>query len=438
MPINKLMYKSGEKKGKRRYKDGKPGWEIRVSIGELNYQTGTYERVSRTFYGTKKEAEREERRIKSDLEKGIRVKKQSETFSDFARAWHQTRIEAGKLAETSKNREATIVNTLCSYLGTVKLKDITPAMVERTYSDIRRDKSAALGHQYSESTMSKIHIVFSQIMKRAVLFDLIDRNPCERIEAPKCSASERRSLSKGNAIRLHDLLASDEAAAQEKMLRLLQNGDLDGHKLAYGLSSLSNICAVRFILATGVRRGEAFGLQWGSIDFKEVGGRLVGIVRVRQSLNANGNIVKTKTAAGNRALSMDSATAESLLALKEIQAREIARLGLTQTNETPVFCSCVGGWPNLQNFERWWRKWREENGFAGLKIHELRHTQATQLLANGVDVKTVQTRLGHANAAITLNWYAHAIPENDYKASALIGDLFASGDNQPKKSIGIA
>ncbi len=49
-------------------------------------------------------------------------------------------------------------------------------------------------------------------------------------------------------------------------------------------------------------------------------------------------------------------------------------------------------------------------------------TQATQLLANVVDVKTVQTRLGH----ITLNWYAHAVPENDQKAAQLIGDLFSS------------
>lgn len=56
----------------------------------------------------------------------------------------------------------------------------------------------------------------------------------------------------------------------------------------------------------------------------------------------------------------------------------------------------------------------------------MRHTQATQLLANGVDLKTVQDRMGHANGAITLNWYAHAIPENDQKAAQLVGDLFGA------------
>lgn len=58
-------------------------------------------------------------------------------------------------------------------------------------------------------------------------------------------------------------------------------------------------------------------------------------------------------------------------------------------------------------------------------FHELRHTQATQLLANGVDVKTVQNRLGHADASLTLNQYSHAIPDNDEKAAQLVGALFA-------------
>lgn len=54
----------------------------------------------------------------------------------------------------------------------------------------------------------------------------------------------------------------------------------------------------------------------------------------------------------------------------------------------------------------------------------MRHTQATQLLAQGVDVKTVQARLGHSDASLTLNWYAHAVPENDRAAADRLGELF--------------
>ncbi|MEG1827083.1 tyrosine-type recombinase/integrase [Gordonibacter sp.] len=86
----------------------------------------------------------------------------------------------------------------------------------------------------------------------------------------------------------------------------------------------------------------------------------------------------------------------------------------------------------VRGFQRWWRPWRTERGFEGLKFHELRHTQATQLLANGVDVKTVQNRLGHSDASLTLNWYAHAVPENDKKAADLVGNLFASKPVEPR------
>ncbi len=54
------------------------------------------------------------------------------------------------------------------------------------------------------------------------------------------------------------------------------------------------------------------------------------------------------------------------------------------------------------------------------------------LLANGVDVKTVQTRLGHANPSITLGWYAHAIPENDRAAADMLGNLFGNTDDEDK------
>ena len=87
---------------------------------------------------------------------------------------------------------------------------------------------------------------------------------------------------------------------------------------------------------------------------------------------------------------------------------------------------------NLSNFERWWREFRTNAGFEGLRFHELRHTQATQLLANGVDLKTAQDRMGHANGAITLNWYAHAVPENDEKAAQLVGEIFKPTPNKAR------
>ena len=56
-------------------------------------------------------------------------------------------------------------------------------------------------------------------------------------------------------------------------------------------------------------------------------------------------------------------------------------------------------------------------------MHELRHTTATLMLGNGIDVKTVQTGLGHSRASVTLDQYAHAIPANDKAAADLMGSI---------------
>lgn len=156
-------------------------------------------------------------------------------------------------------------------------------------------------------------------------------------------------------------------------------------------------------------------------------------LRVSQSLTADGELKAPKTRAGARTIALDVTTARRLARWKEEQAAYLSMLGLDQTDETPVFCSNVGGWFDLHNFETWWRRFRKENGFEGLKFHELRHTQATQLLAQGVDVKTVQTRMGHSNASLTLNWYAHAMPQNDRKAADMLGELFADNDEKEER-----
>ena len=196
-----------------------------------------------------------------------------------------------------------------------------------------------------------------------------------------------------------------------------------GRTAIRGLSGLSNLLAVRLLLASGMRRGEALGLTWANVDF------VSGQVHIRQTLTAAGEIRVPKTGVGVRSLNIDPNTMMLLEAWKSFQKDAlhiISRegVGVTQTDSTPVFCYDLGDWNNPPHFDRWWRDYRVEAGFPTLKIHELRHTQATQLLAHGADLKTMQTRLGHASASLTLNQYAHAVPANNRTAADLMGTLF--------------
>ena len=193
---------------------------------------------------------------------------------------------------------------------------------------------------------------------------------------------------------------------------------------------------MRLLLATGCRRGEILGLSWSAIDFES------SQIYIRQSLNNQCEIKETKTAAGVRALYVDRETITHLQAWKAFQAKALhlvmaedsegKKHSVEQTDETPVCCSDVGGWLDPTNVNRWWggnksrgiEGYRDTIGFPNLKLHELRHTSATLLLGNGVDVKTVQHRLGHASSSLTLDQYAHAIPANDRTAADLIGSIY--------------
>ena len=123
---------------------------------------------------------------------------------------------------------------------------------------------------------------------------------------------------------------------------------------------------------------------------------------VKKRVRAQKRTEGTKTQASIRTLAIDAMTASHLATRKGRQAAELAKIGVEQTGKIPVCCSDTGSWYRVDTFENWWWAWRKEHGFDGMKLHELRPVEATQLLANGVDVKTVQTRLGHASASITL------------------------------------
>lgn len=402
-------------------------WEVQVSFGK-NPITGKYERATRTVHGSKADARKVRDQLRRDHEAGLRVDAGRVTFGEFADQWQASRLSSGTASAATVEKDGYTIRALCAYLGNVELTKITPHLVDDLYRTIRADKEKA-GRSFGGTSMHHLHVILKQILQQAVNFDLILRNPCDRVQAPKADEPERRSLSADEAAQLLSCVEKAENDAYAAMLakekRQFERGNGFGRTYLRGLNVVSNALAVRIGLATGMRRGEVFGLLWDCVDFGK------GSISVKRSLTSCGDLKAPKSRAGVRSVAVDASTMEHLCRWKVEQAAQLLKLGIKQCGETPVCCSETGGLAGLHNFERWWRAFRAKNGFPDLKFHELRHTQATQLLAHGVDVKTVQARLGHSNASLTLNWYAHAVRENDEKAAALMGDLLAA---KPKET----
>ncbi len=403
-------------------------WRVRIDFG-TDPVTRKRNVVSRNVHGSKAEARKVRDRIRQEHDNGLSFDAATITFGRFAQMWQEGRVASGELSlRTIKDGEY-MVACYSKYLGDVRLADIDPHMVESLYAAVKKEKEDA-GRPVGGTTMHKFHVVLKQIMQKAVDHDLILRNPCDRVKAPKKDEPKRRSLTVEEGARLLRCVDRAETEAygvlEGKEARQTARGNLFGRSAIHGLYPICNVLAVRVGIATGMRLGEVMGLCWGSVDLNQP------CIHVVQQRSTYGEIKPPKGRCKKRTVYIDSTTADHLKKWKGRQAVELLKIGVKQDDSTPVCCSDAGGFYHVQNFERWWRPWRTEQGFDGLKFHELRHTQATQLLANGVDVKTVQARLGHSDASLTLNWYAHALPENDEKAAKLVGELFATRPTEPR------
>jgi integrase len=172
---------------------------------------------------------------------------------------------------------------------------------------------------------------------------------------------------------------------------------------------------------TGMRRGELCGLKWGDVDLARsriVVSRAVAVV-------PDGTTEKyTKTHASRR-IALDIANVAMLERHRERAedwaTSEGARLGSTSF----VFSRTIDGQRPLHpdNVTAAFRGVCERQRVTGVRLHDLRHAHATQLLAAGVPVRTVSGRLGHANAMTALNVCAHALEESDERAAQVIGEI---------------
>lgn len=400
------------------YELGRNKWRVSVGFGK-NPVTGKRERVTRVVNGSKAEARKVRDRMRREHESGLSVDAQASLTGDFLNQWIDNRRAANDLAHaTISNYERYIRVWIAPYLGRVTLKDLKPYTVESWHRKAREDGA-------SPRTLQAAHKVLKQALKDAMRYGLTLSNPCDMVKTPKAEVKKRGYLTPQEA---------------RRMLGVLD-----------GMGDTGFTVAVRLGLATGARRGEVLGLVWKNVDTENA---TVSIVQslaqvdgAKKEHRAAKEIKGTKTESGKRRVSIDSETAKRLASWKRLQAMELYRIGVKQSQGTPVCASLyeakiggmapfAGGYLDPQKFSSQFASFCEENGFYSttgkrLCFHELRHTQATLLLSNGEDIISVAGRLGHASPSITSDMYAHAMPEKDRECAEVMGNIFA----KPKEAL---
>jgi integrase len=165
------------------------------------------------------------------------------------------------------------------------------------------------------------------------------------------------------------------------------------------------------IAFTGMRRGEALALRWENILFDKNEIFIDQSVRLDKNDNGEAELKAPKTKAGVRKVPMIEALKNILLPHRKDQGFVVT----DARTDKPVHTDAT--------FNTMWRYIKKELGIEEFSSHSFRHAVATLYIANGVDIKTTQTILGHSQASTTMNIYAHAVPRNIENAAKLFNEI---------------
>ncbi|MDH3909957.1 MAG: site-specific integrase [Rhodospirillales bacterium] len=246
----------------------------------------------------------------------------------------------------------------------------------------------------SKRTIRHAHGVLRTALSHAAAVEIVERNVASIIKPPK---AEETSVAILTADQIADTLAQ-----------------LKGHSL-YPIAALA--------IGTGARRGEIAALRWSDIDLDAA---TVRIERSLEQTKAGLRAKSPKTAAGRRTISLPAFAVAALRDHRraQLELRLAAGAGAMPA-DLPVFGDLDGAWPNPYSISDRWRDAVKTRKLPKVTFHALRHSHASALIAAGLDIVSISSRLGHASPALTLAVYSHLFTNNDVKAAAALDNAFA-------------
>lgn len=359
------------------------------------------------------------------------------TFGEYSKTWQK---------EWAVNHLT--LSILDRYAGNLRLYAF-PALRDMPLSKIRPANIQAIltemqSKEYAPKTVRYAFTCINSVLKYAYKMQLITENPCDRCELPKRQADLEglHFFTKEQAQRF--LLSLDEDYPVSYPARHRKDKK-SGEIITIAPYTIMRRTPLQFkvffylALLGGFRRGELCALTWDAVDFKR---NTIHIKQARACAISVGEYTKTpKTASGMRLVSMPDICFSLLRELKQEQMR--AALCDSDWNgyrgadydKNFVFTQKNGEAMNLSTpyirfheaIENYNQTASEADQLPVIRLHDLRHTSATLLLSEGVDIRTVANRLGHSQTSTTLNVYAHALPAADEQAAKVLSEKIANG-----------
>lgn len=286
----------------------------------------------------------------------------------------------------------------------------------------------------SHGTIKRRMAVLSAMLSQAVRWNLIQSNPMERVQIKsKSSLTQEKTMcfNQHQAETFLRVLDNPLYYQYGSRTRADKSGKVYQIQEYQAAHKIQNQLKLFFYFAmfTGCRRGELIALTWDDIDFEKA-----AVSITKSTCRAGGQVITkaTKTKGSVRVITVPAAVMTLTRQWRTEQKRYRLSIGSQWCGDDYVFIQWNGLQMGLetpyQAFHRIINNYnmqqeREEEKLPLIPLHGLRHTAATLLISQGVDIRTVSGRLGHANTSTTLNVYAEYLKELDRTASDKLESL---------------
>lgn len=267
---------------------------------------------------------------------------------------------------------------IITYFGAIKLRQIDAESVKRYLGYLNKDARTKQGKPYSAATIQHHYKCLVNILEYARRLHYIPANPCDDLSPKEKPHRDNKRIV---------FLDSEQA---QKFILCLESEPLFWR-------TFENI-----LITTGMRRGEAIGLQWGDINAEKLTLTISRNVTIDKNSPSKLHIGDTK----GKEIRTIPLSLRVYIMLMELKAEQIERYGCVMPRS---FIFCRKGKPHMPLYPteptRWQRKFVKRHELENVSPHDLRHTAASLALESGADLKQVQELLGHKDPSTTLQFY---------------------------------
>lgn len=357
-------------------------------IGQITTGRNEFGKQIRKTFSAKSEAEVvakiNEYQYKQD--KGDLVDSNTIKLGEWIQEW--LKEYKGNLRQTTRENYDNMIQThiLTHSISKIQIQKLSTSHIQKFMNEkskekriiIKENKKTTSNENISPRTVNLLHFLISSSLEQAIRNELITKNPAKYC---KKLANEKKEI---------------KALTTEQVIALLETAQK--HEL---------YPALVIALHTGLRRGEVLGLTWENINFDE---DTMNITQSLVKIKGGTKLQEPKTKSSKRILPMT----DTVIELLSINKQKTGLIFQTRNNQ-PV---------HPRSFQRTFSTWCKNAGLPKeTRLHDLRHTFATNIINAGIDIKTAQSLTGHADTRTLLDIYAHTVTASQRNAANIINGL---------------